>query len=231
VVGTTARNRWASSAVQQWASTSGCPSCRRGLPRTNVATLRVTRPCIWAALSALCTQKRHPKPVTPYKSILTGACARIGPQACLTYGPFHPFLSPSYVAGCPVSGKAASASSCVGWSAGKPCTQGGKPWKNSPAGPRRPSQRGVAAAWCRRALGMCIYGWSGGSTKRATPCRRPRMGTSLWLVTAVTHPSGVDSIPWPKKDGKVHITLGFAGCAWLCESSTGMSSASQWLFV
>src|SRR5437867_6329987 len=36
------------------------------------------------------TQKRHPKPVTPCKSMSTGACARIGSQECLTSGPFHP---------------------------------------------------------------------------------------------------------------------------------------------
>src|SRR5712692_4567470 len=53
--------------------------------RTCLAT-RLSR-CI---LFSCITQKRHPKPGTPYKSMSTGACARLGPQECLTYGPFHP---------------------------------------------------------------------------------------------------------------------------------------------
>src|SRR5215218_9217543 len=38
----------------------------------------------------LITQKRHPKPMTPCKSMSTGACARIEPQESLTSSHLHP---------------------------------------------------------------------------------------------------------------------------------------------
>src|SRR5438445_8674418 len=41
----------------------------------------------------LITQKRHPKPMTPYKSMSKRGCARIGPQACPTHGHSHPLHS------------------------------------------------------------------------------------------------------------------------------------------
>src|SRR5712692_642212 len=38
----------------------------------------------------LMTQKRHPKPMTPYKSMSKRGCDRIGPQECPTPGHLHP---------------------------------------------------------------------------------------------------------------------------------------------
>src|SRR5882724_11860504 len=43
--------------------------------------------------SAMITQKRHPKPMTPYKSMSKRGCDRIGPQACPTHGHSHPLHS------------------------------------------------------------------------------------------------------------------------------------------
>src|SRR5574341_148306 len=41
----------------------------------------------------LITQKRHPKLMTPYKSMSKRGCDRIGPQQCPTHGHSHPLHS------------------------------------------------------------------------------------------------------------------------------------------
>src|SRR5215831_4648290 len=48
------------------------------------------------ALVVLHTQKRHSQPLTSYKSMLKGACDRIGPQECPTHSRLHPLPSAVY---------------------------------------------------------------------------------------------------------------------------------------
>ena len=168
----------------------------------------------------LITQKRHPKPMTPYKSMSKGACDRIGPQQCPTYGhltpfarrgllwsrsPMCPFLSRSCFAGCPASGKAVIASSCVGWSSCKPFIQGGKPWKNSPAGPRPIT----VVAFSPPAEGELLECPSaGGMVGPGSPqhlAASPATASSISWAMAVTNRNGVPRIPWPKKVVKATI--------------------------
>ena len=148
-----------------------------------------------------------------------------------SWSPPCPWVSPDACAGCPVSGKAAIASSWVGWSACTPCPQGGQPWQHCPAGPRRPAPRGVAAAWGRRAMGRGRCCGSGGAQQRSTPCHRPRMAPAFSWGTAVSTRSGAHSLPWPNKDVQGQSTRGVAGGVVLCGSSTGMARASQALGV
>src|SRR2546427_830262 len=77
--------------------------------------------------------------------------------------------SPCCFVGCPASGKVVTASCCVGWFSCRPSSRGTKPWQNSPVGPLPKSRSGAFAACSRRAIGMCICWWNGGSKKRSTP--------------------------------------------------------------
>src|SRR5207253_7833566 len=66
----------------------GGASCMRHGPASSMCWLEPPM-----ATALLITQKRHPKPMTPYKSMSKRGCDRIGPQACPTHGHSHPLHS------------------------------------------------------------------------------------------------------------------------------------------
>lgn len=121
---------------------------------TRVVTL-LARECPWPAIGAACGMDERTVAVW---------LQRAGIQGDAVHAPGVELPGPwdrgkhraTGLTGCRVSGKAVTASACVGWCVCESCIQGGRPWKNLSAGRQPRSWSGACTVCSRLPTGISI---------------------------------------------------------------------------